>query len=41
LPPPERASACSIVSQVMTPNAQGTPVVIATCWIPRAVSAQT
>ncbi len=41
LPPPARASACSIVSQVITPKAQGTPVSSCTSWIPRAASAQT
>ena len=41
LPPPARASACSIVSQVMTPKAQGTPVSSCTSWMPRAASAQT
>ena len=41
LPPPERSSACSIVSTVSTPNAHGTPVVSWTSWMPRAASAQT
>ena len=41
LSPPERASACSIVSQVTTPKAHGTPVWSWTLWIPRAASAQT
>ena len=41
LPPPVRASACSMFSTVSTPNAQGTPVASWTSWIPRAASAQT
>ena len=30
-----------MVSQVITPKAQGTPVSSCTSWIPRAASAQT
>ena len=41
LSPPARAIACSIVSQVMTPNAHGIPVSSWTSSIPRAASAQT
>ncbi len=41
LSPPARASACSIVSQVMTPNAHGTPVSSWTRWMPDAASEQT
>ncbi len=41
LSPPARASACSRVSQVITPKAQGTPVESWTSWIPRAASEQT
>ena len=36
-----RARACSMVSQVITPKAQGTPVSSCTSWMPRAASAQT
>ena len=39
--PPDRASACSIVSHVSTPKAHGTPVASCTSWIPRADSLQT
>ena len=38
LPPPERASACSIVAQVSTPNAHGTPVSSWTRITPLAAS---
>ena len=41
LSPPARASACSRVSQVMTPNAHGTPEASWTSMIPRAASVQT
>ena len=41
LSPPERARACSMLSQVITPKAQGTPVASCTFWMPRAASAQT
>ena len=41
LSPPARAKAWSIVSAVITPNAQGTPVDRATSWMPRAASLQT
>src|SRR5260370_1010529 len=39
LPPPARASACSMLSQVITPKAQGTPVSSCTSWMPRSASA--
>ena len=39
--PPARATACSCVFAVMTPNATGTPVSSATSVQPRAASAQT
>ena len=39
--PPARASACSSVSAVTTPNATGTPVSRAASVMPRAASAQT
>lgn len=41
LSPPARASAWAIVSQVITPKAQGTPVASWTSWTPRADSPQT
>ena len=41
LPPPLRASACSMFSTVSTPNAHGTPVSSATRAIPLAASEQT
>ena len=41
LPPPERASACSIVFTVSTPKAHGTPVSSDTRAIPRAASPHT
>src|SRR5205085_10837849 len=40
-PPPARASACSIVSTVSTPNATGTPVSSDTRAIPFAASLHT
>ena len=39
LPPPARASACSMVSTVSTPNAHGTPVVQLDVLMPRAALA--
>src|SRR5206468_12823748 len=36
--PPERASACSMLSTGRAPNAHGTPVRSWTSWVPRAAS---
>src|ERR1044072_1309438 len=41
LSPPLRARAWSMLSQVMTPKAQGAPAPSCPCWRPRAASAQT